>query len=205
VTALTDRYIHFDAINFMKHYFLKVILILSFSFLPQAWATSVLPLSLEQLSTQASLIFFAEVISNQSKLDEQSGHIATFTEFKIMDLIKGDAEQRHTIKQIGGYDAKSNTRLFIHGVPAFQVGNNYVVFLPKKSNMGFSSPLGLYQGSYTVTNIDDEQIVSNGRNLTEPASTNTHAVQIPLAISAERPSQSRLNDFINTIRSYNTQ
>ena len=165
-----------------------------------------LPLSLEQLSTQASLIIFAEVVSNQSKLDEQSGRIATFTEFKIVDLIKGDAEERHTIKQIGGYDAQSKTRLFIHGVPTFQVGNNYVVFLPKESNLGFSSPLGLYQGSYTVTTTDDgEQLVSNGRNLTEPTSTNTHAVRIPLAISAERPSQSRLHDFINTIRSYNTQ
>jgi hypothetical protein len=189
----------------MKHYFLKYILILGLSFLPSAWATSVLPLSLEQLSTQASLIFFAEVVSNQSKIDEKSGRIATFTEFKIVDLIKGDAEQRHTIKQIGGYDTNSNTRLFVHGVPTFQVGNEYVVFLPKESNLGFSSPLGLYQGSYTVTKIDGEQLVSNGRNLTEPASTNNYAVQIPLAINVEKPTQSRLNDFINTIRSYNTQ
>ncbi len=189
----------------MKHYFLKYILIISLSFLPSAWATSVLPLSLEQLSTQASLIFFAEVVSNQSKRDEKSGRIATFTEFKITDLIKGNTELTHTIKQIGGYDPESKTRLFIHGVPTFQVGNSYVVFLPETSNLGFSSPLGLYQGSYSVTTINGEQVVSNGRNLTEPNSSNNYAVQIPLAINAERPSQSRLNDFINTIRSYNTK
>lgn len=188
----------------MKHYFLTCFLLVNLSFLPSAWATSVLPLSLEQLSTQASLIFFAEVISNQAKIDEKSGRIATFTEFEITDLIKGNTELTHTIKQIGGYDSESKTRLFIHGVPTFQVGNSYVVFLPKKSNLGFSSPLGLFQGSYAVTTINGEQVVSNGRNLTEPASTNSHTIQVPLAINADKPSRSRLPDFINTIRSYNT-
>jgi hypothetical protein len=190
----------------MKHTSVILGLLLTLLILSPASATSLLPISLQQLSTRASLIFYAEVISNETRKDVQSGRIATFTEFKIIDLIKGNAESSHTIKQIGGYDPVSKTRLYIQGVPTFQTGKSYVVFLPSASALGFCSPLGLYQGSFTVTTVDGEQIVSNGRNLTEPVSTNINKIlQIPLAINAHKPSQSRLTDFISTVRSHNIQ
>jgi len=173
-------------------------------------ATSMLPISLEQLSTRATLIFYGEVLSNQVKQDEQSGQIATFTEFKVIDLIKGKATDTHTIKQIGGALKDRNMALRIHGVPRFQVGNNYVVFLPTKSKLGFSSPLGLHQGSFSVLTINNEQVVSNSRSLADQPQTRqleqtSKTVQVPLAVSVDRPSQSRLDDFINTVRAYNTQ
>ncbi len=94
--------------------------------------------------------------------------------------------------------------------PSFQVGNNYVVFLPTKSKLGFSSPLGLHQGSFSVLTINNEQIISNSRSLADQPQTRqleqtSKAVQVPLAVSVDRPSQSRLDDFINTVRAYNTQ
>lgn len=171
--------------------------------LPAASATSMLPITLEQLSTRASLIFYAQVTSNEVKKDGESGHIATFTEFEIIDLIKGNAGKTHTIKQIGGHHKDSNTRLLIQGVPAFQTGKQYVVFLPEKSSLGFSSPLGLHQGSFSVTIINNEPIVSSGRNLSIQPQTGHSNIQIPLAVSAENHSQSRLEDFINTVRAYN--
>jgi hypothetical protein len=189
----------------MKNALIFCYLIFTFLWLPLASATSVLPLTLEQLSTRASLIFYAEVIGNQTKLDEQSGRIATFTEFNIIELIKGESKTTHTIKQIGGYDPVSKTKLYVHGIPTFQVGKTYVLFLPTESTLGFCSPLGLFQGSYMVKTVNNEKIVSNGRNLNEPTSVdNNRAVTIPLAIDIHRPSQARLDSFINTIRSYNT-
>ncbi len=172
--------------------------------LPVASATSVLPLTLEQLSTRASLIFYAQVISNEVKKDDESGHIATITEFEIIDLIKGSAGERHTIKQIGGHHKASNTRLLIQGVPTFQTGKQYVVFLPEKSSLGFSSPLGLYQGSFSVTIINNEPVISSGRNLSLQPQTSHNDIQLPLAVRAENPTQSRLEDFLNTVRAYNT-
>ncbi len=188
----------------MKSYFFIFSLVFTFINPSSAWATSVLPISLEQLSTRASLIFYAEVVNNQVKKDEQSGYIATFTEFKIIDLIKGKTGDTHTIKQIGGHLKGANTTLRIHGVPQYQTGNKYVVFLPKASGLGFSSPLGLHQGSFTVLTIDGEQIVSNGRNLSEQPRQSSRNIQIPLAVSVSNPSQARLDDFTNTIRAYNT-
>lgn len=190
----------------MKPSFIVFSLLFYFLSMPSAWATSVLPLSLEQLSTRASLIFYATVKTNTVKTDEQSGRIATFTEFEIIDLIKGETDtvDSHTIKQIGGHLKETGTTLRIHGVPEFQVGNKYVVFLPKKSRLGFSSPLGLHQGSFSVLIVNGEQIVSNGHNLTQQAEQNSRNIQLPLAVRADKPSQSRLDDFINTVRAYNT-
>jgi len=188
----------------MKPYFIIFGLALNFLFLSSAWATSVLPISLEQLSMRASIIFYGTAVNNQVKKDEQSGYIATFTEFQVLDLIKGEAGNTHTIKQIGGSLKETNTIFRVHGIPEFLTGNKYVVFLPKKSKLGFSSPLGLHQGSYSVLTINGESIVSNGRKLTEQANQNSKNIQVPLAVRAENPSQSRLDDFINTVRAYNT-
>lgn len=174
-----------------------------------ASATSLLPISLQQLSTRATLVFYAEVIGNEERRDNQSGRIATFTEFKIIESIKGETGSTHTIKQLGGYDRSSNIKLHVHGVPVFKTGKQYVVFLPEESSLGFCSPLGLHQGSFQVYNDDGEKIVSNGGSLTEEptgvSSTNSYSsVQLPLAVRAHNPTQSRLDDFINTVRAYNT-
>jgi len=194
----------------MKPYIILFSLLFSVCNLSSAAATSMRPISLEQLSTRATLIFYGEVVGNQVKQDEQSGYIATFTEFKVIDLIKGNVGKTHTIKQIGGDLKDRNMSLRIHGVPRFQVGNNYVVFLPTKSKLGFSSPLGLHQGSFSVLTINNEQVISNSRSQVNQPQTRqleqtSKAVQVPLAVSVDRPSQARLDDFINTVRAYNTQ
>jgi len=172
-----------------------------------ASATSLLPLNLQQLATRATLIFYGEASSNSTIKDEQSGQIATFTEFKIIELIKGHinglAGTTHTIKQLGGHLATTGTTLRVHGVPEFETGKKYVVFLPEKSSLGFCSPLGLQQGSFAVSTINGEAYVSNGRSLAEQPAQNS-SVQLPLAISADKPAQARLDDFINTVRTYNT-
>ena len=92
-------------------------LTLSLSMIPIANATSLLPLTLEQLSTRANLVFYGRVIENTTARDEQSGQIATYTEFEVIELIKGEAADRYTIKQIGGHLKETGTTLRIQGVP----------------------------------------------------------------------------------------
>lgn len=170
-----------------------------------ASATSMLPLSLEQISSRANLIFHGRVIENNVAKDNQSGQIATFTEFEVIELIKGDTGDSHTIKQIGGQLKETGTTLRIHGVPRYTVGKTYVVFLPEKSSLGFSSPLGLHQGSFTVNTVDGEQVVSNGQALDQQAGHGAKNVQLPLAVDPQNRSQARLADFIDTVRTYNAQ
>lgn len=188
----------------MKPFLIILCLALNIFCLPTASATSILPVSLEQLSTRAALIFYGRVISNESRKDEQSGRIATFTEFEVIDLIKGKTGATHTIKQIGGHLKDSGTIVHIYGVPEFLTGKEYVVFLPGKSRLGFSSPLGLQQGSFDVITAGGQQVVSNGRRLSAQPEQASRSVHIPLAVTAGNPAQSRLTDFINTVRAYNT-
>ncbi len=181
-------------------------LIMLFYTLPAA-ATSLLPLSLETLSSRATLIFYGAVISNQVKKDEISGRIVTFTEFEVIELIKGNSERRHTIKQLGGRLENSKTTLRVHGIPQYQVGKKYVVFLPGKSSLGFCSPLGLHQGSFAITTVNGELIVSNGHQLAQQSSnviTGANAL-VPLAVSNSNASQASLSDFINSIRALITR
>jgi hypothetical protein len=187
----------------MKLYAIVLAFLFTLFFLPASWATSILPIGLEQLSTRATLIFYGEVISNQVKQDNKSGHIATLTTFKIMDLIKGNTGEMHTIKQIGGRLAETGTTLRVHGVPKFETGKEYVVFLPEKSRLGFSSPLGLHQGSFSVLTKNDQQVVTNGSNLTLQDTQNSRNIQLPLAVTTDKPSYALLDDFINTVRAYN--
>lgn len=168
-------------------------------------ATSMIPLSLEQLSSRATLIFYGRVIENSVTKDSQSGQIATYTEFEVIELIKGDTGGSHTIKQIGGQLEETGTTLHIHGVPRYTVGKTYVVFLPEKSSLGFSSPLGLHQGSFTVSTVEGEQVVSNGQALDQQALQGAKNVQLPLAVNPQNRSQARLADFIDTVRAYNAQ
>ena len=95
--------------------------------------------------------------------------------------------------------------MHIPGVPKFSNGSKYVVFLTEKSQLGFSSPLGLYQGAFSVETINGEQVISNGSRLSTTSATVSRPVQIPLAVGSQNPTRSRLSDFINTVRSYNVK
>ncbi|HHO59174.1 MAG TPA: hypothetical protein ENJ64_02950, partial [Thiotrichales bacterium] len=76
--------------------------LLLFAFTPGARATSVLPLNLEQLSQQASTIIYARVVANRVEKDSASGQAATYTDFEVLETIKGKTGATHTIKQLGG-------------------------------------------------------------------------------------------------------
>lgn len=179
----------------------------------QAGATTVLPVSLQQLSSRAELIFYGTAISNEVRLDEISGRVATFTTFAVIDVIKGTVGDTHTIKQIGGQLPDSRVRQIIHGIPRFGVGEEYVVFLPAASSLGFSSPIGLSQGRFSVAQHNGEAVVSNGRPLAAilepPPTTNLGSTPQAAQISAApalsalpgEPASASLPDFLRAVRS----
>ena len=130
----------------------------------QTGAMTVLPVSLQKMSSSAEIIFHGQVIANDTRIDEISGQIATFTTFEVFRVVKGNPGKTHTIKQIGGQLPDSNRRLIIKGVPRFQLNKEYIVFLPKESKLGFGSPVGLSQGKFDVLEKAQGKVVSNGRS-----------------------------------------
>jgi hypothetical protein len=178
----------------------------------QASATTVLPMSLQQMTASAELIFYGTATSNEVRLDASSGRVATFTTFDVIDVIKGTVGDMLTIKQVGGQLADSRFRQIIHGVPRFSVGAEYVVFLPAASSLGFSSPIGLSQGRFSVVQHNGERVVSNGRPVAAmlEATTATNLGNTPQAglISAvptlsavpDEPASASLPEFLRAIR-----
>lgn len=180
----------------------------------QAAATSVLPVSLQRMASTAETIFHGTVIGNEVRVDQTSGRVATYTTFKVIEVIKGNPGATHTIKQIGGQLPGSNVRQEIHGVPRFAVGEEYVIFLPKASSLGFASPIGLSQGKFDVRKRDGDTLVSNGRSLaalmkTTPQQASPDSPSALLAGNRApvlkaidgQPASAHLTDFIQAVRS----
>ena len=133
-----------------------------------ALAATVLPLGLERLHADAKHIFLGECLTNTVQLDQQSGKVVTYTVFEVLETYKGSLGRSQTIKQIGGNLPEAGINVKIPGVPQFEVGKRYVVFLPPASDLGFSSPVGLSQGMFTLkTDARGTQTVSNGRDVGE--------------------------------------
>lgn len=148
-----------------RNILMNLIFIMLFS--SPTMATSVLLLSLDKLHADADYIFHAQCISNNVIEDEKFG-LATYTTFKVIQALKGNLSDTYTIKQFGGSSPKHRDVIVAPGVPQFEVGKRYVVFLPSPSHLGFSSPVGLAQGMFTETiNNQGDISVSNGRNFSK--------------------------------------
>ena len=128
-------------------------------------AASVLPLYLDEIVADAAVAFQGACTDNRSELDPQTGFIVTYTTFSVSDVLKGEVGATHTIKQIGGQVGNRGFRM--EGTPAFVVGADYVVFLYGVSSAGFSSPVGLAQGQFTLRQGAQGTELSNGRNFKE--------------------------------------
>ncbi len=164
-----------------------------------ARATVVIPLSLQQVSERASLIFQGKVTDVEVRFDELSQRVATYTTFAVQDVIKGEAGATHTIKQVGGQLPGGKFALRIHGVPRFNPGEEYVVFLPAPSRLGFASPVGLSQGAFSVVEKNGARVVSNHYRSKATTSAARPAAAGKAARAASR--FTALDDFKSTIRS----
>ena len=130
---------------------LRTLLIFSsLLFASNALATSIKTVPLERMAQVAESVFYGRVISNEVRIDDISQRVATFTTFEIIESIKGTNSDVYTIKQYGGQLPGSKLVHRIHGMPRFTPGQEYVVFIPGASRLGFSSPVGLSQGSFNV-------------------------------------------------------
>lgn len=132
--------------------------------LGSAQAMTVLPLHLEEIIDAAAVAFQGTCVDNRSERDAATGRVVTYTTFRVEDSLKGAADGLYTIKQVGGALAGEPLRYRVEGVPSFDVGEKYVVFLAGKSNAGFSSPIGLGQGKFDVVADDAGPQVTNGRD-----------------------------------------
>lgn len=148
----------------MRHNSLKYLFIFIFctTFSNNIWASKVLPLNIDNILSQAEIIFEGECINVRTGEDKDTGLLATWFTFKIHEAIKGDLEETFTFKQIGGQDEAGSSMIL--PLAHYHQGERVILFLYGESELGFSSAVGLHQGKFSITKSEDDQstIVTNG-------------------------------------------
>jgi len=126
------------------------------------WATSVLPMSFEDLTHAASDVVEAHAIGSRAAWNAQHTLIYTYTTFRLTNSLKGSAAQTFVLKQWGG-SAEGYTQK-VSGVHHPQAGEDALLFLrPSEAGDGTYVVVGLMQGHFRVLRSrDGTATVSNG-------------------------------------------
>ena len=154
--------------------------LLGLAFTGPAGAASVRPLALDEIIDTATTAFEGTCTANRTEREAQTNLVVTYTTFAVKDVLKGAVGSTYTIKQIGGNMPAGELSYRVKGVPTFVVGEDYVVLLAGVSSAGFSSPIGLSQGKFTVQKDFSGSSVSNGRDFRE-MTANMPSGRIPAA------------------------
>jgi hypothetical protein len=127
-----------------------------------ARATTVIPMSVEELTRSASEVVEARALNSRSAWNPQHTLIYTYTTFQVTRALKGAAAQTMTVKQLGG-SAEGYTQK-VSGVHHAQAGEDALLFLrPSVAGDGTYVIVGLVQGNFRMFRAGTGQtMVSNG-------------------------------------------
>ena len=134
---------------------MKKLLLLTLSFLislfliNQSNATRMLHRNAEEMVSLSERIFVGVCVSvEQKQLDLNNGSFMTYTEytFEILQSIKGVSGEKIVLRQVGLAKGPGS----IIGMPTYETGEKYLLFLREDSEYGLTSPIGLGQGAFKI-------------------------------------------------------
>ena len=140
----------------------SLFLVLFVFLLGAAFATTVIPLSVEELVQISSHIIEGRAVQSWSQWDANHNFILTYTKFQVQHTLKGQVGQEIIVRQLGGtVDGITQT---VSGIHHWRVGEQAVLFLrPGRIMDGSLEVTGLVQGNFLVrTGPNGEKLVSNG-------------------------------------------
>lgn len=128
------------------------------SFPGQTWATQVVPVNLPGL-LKAELAFTGTCTGAETYImyhpKVPRGLLVTTYTFSVSadGVIKGDVSGTISFTQWGASRSESRKlgAPFVMGMPLYEVGKEYTVFLTSKSKLGLRSTIGLGYGMFNVT------------------------------------------------------
>lgn len=113
-----------------------------------ARATTLVSMSLDQLTQASSDVVQAHVINQVSRWNDSHTQVLTITTFAVTQTYKGGASTRVEIEQLGG--TIGNMRVFVPGDVAFRTLEDYVLFLEPAAGTSRYHLVGMTQGAYRV-------------------------------------------------------
>jgi hypothetical protein len=156
-------------------------------------ATTVTPVSVEELTRNSSHIVEALAAESWARWNPQHTFIYTYTRFQVSASLKGNSPSTLIVKQLGG-SAEGYTQK-IAGVHAWRSGEKAVLFLRPSIDVDGSFEItGLMQGNFVIHTLSTgEAVVSNGL----PASSRQAS---PNKAGAFRGSTMRLQELESRVR-----
>ena len=128
---------------------LAILATLSFGAVAPSFATTVAPLSVEQVTDASDLIVRGEVEEMWVEPDT-SGRIYTRVLVRVTKVLKGTVEVDDyvTVESAGG--TLDGQTMIVDGAPRYSVGEDTLLFLTDKPSRGVYGTVGLNLGKYTV-------------------------------------------------------
>ena len=112
---------------------------------PRAAATTLARMSLEELARAADIVVRVRCVAAASRWD--SGMIWTFTEFEVLERLKGAPPERIRVRVPGG--RVGHLLATIEAAPRFRPGEQSVLFL-EKSSAGDYSVTAWAEGTFRI-------------------------------------------------------
>jgi hypothetical protein len=129
-----------------------------------AQATTVIPLTFDELVSRAELIFQGTVVSVRSEWAGDTGRqkrIVSYVTLSSEDVIKGETGPNYTLRMLGGTIGERTVK--VSDAPEFKQGDRVILFVEKNGTQ-FIPLVGIMHGCFRV---DATNIVRghNGQNL----------------------------------------
>jgi hypothetical protein len=137
---------------------LLVVLIWGCLMTKESLSVVVKQMNLEDVTTSAQYIFSGRCTGYESRYDPETSREVIFVNCKITQMLKGEDMDEITFKM-------SKVAVDIGNAPTFKSGDEVILFLYERSTLGFTSPVGLAQGKFSVlSSATGEKVVVNGNN-----------------------------------------
>jgi hypothetical protein len=134
--------------------------------------------------------------------------VVTVTTFAVLDRAKGpQTTSTFTVRQPGG---ERDGIAIDYRVPKFEVGAEYVLFMPSPSRWGLASPIGLSQGAFSIVHGRAGREVGNGGDIATLLSSDDRAaatggLAARLKMAQSERSRMDLGDFMALVRAKATR
>lgn len=138
----------------MKKLLTPIVFVLLICTVSQTNATKMLHRNAQELTQLAQRAFVGVCISVEEKqMSFKNGSALRYTEylFEVVESIKGANSKTVVLRQVG--PARGAGRII--GMPGYDPGKKYLLFLRGDSQYGLASPIGLGQGAFRVFKSKD--------------------------------------------------
>ncbi len=189
----------------MKKTIVRYLILLVLIFAVQSvYSQRTIRMNLERMVSNAGIIIHGTVATVETKIDQESNILSTFVTIDVKENFYGVSQPSITIKMLGG-SSKTRTVKFAE-MPKFTVGEEFVGLFYAPSKLGFSSPVGMGQGKFSVVNDEKTNtvIVKNSFNNKDLFAKLQHGSALTKTAAIHSPQSLSLADLSQSIRSFIT-